>query len=621
MRTAGGRGRRRMRRVLLPVCAGLLLAGCASMPSSGEVRKVGDGQRADADTQVRVVPVPPHPGESPGEILDGFLEATTGSEPDFATAKKYLTKESRQDWNPTSGISVFASSQMRPEQTDNTSRKQGIITLTLDGTLAATVDAKHAYQPDQRPFQTSFRLVRQGSDWRIDGLDDGLVMSASDFQRVYHSVNMYYFAKLGPGGPTHGSATQTLVPDPVYLRNQNDPLVAIVATLLGGPSAWLSPVVTTAAPAGAALDHDSPDQGVTLDDSQHLKVRLDKRSANRLHGSACNRLAAQLYATVQAQATADLAVAEVERPDGSALCSSGPGGSDMYGPGNLIGDSPQPYFISADAPRRLMELRLGYEKSASPTASPVLGPFGGTKANLDSVAVRRDQTMAAGVRDNGRELYVGSLTDGSGSDFGQPLATSAGSGQDNGLSAPSWDGLGDLWVADRNPAAPKLMVLPDGRGPAVSVAMPDPDGRIDTLRVSSDGMRVALLVQQGDDTKLELGLVERTGTLEHPGFTIVGLHTLTAPGESVASVSWAGASRMVALDSKTAGVQQTEYMNTDGSVTTSLQGGVGEAVSVAASEGSGQPLLASYKNSVYLLSTEGDWRQIKPKGGSPVYPG
>jgi hypothetical protein len=62
-------------------------------------------------------------------------------------------------------------------------------------------------------------------------------------------------------------------------------------------------------------------------------------------------------------------------------------------------------------------------------------------------------------------------------------------------------------------------------------------------------------------------------------------------------------------------------MNTDGSVITALQGGVGEAASVAASEDSSQPLLASYKNSVYLLSTDGDWRQIKPKGAGPVYPG
>ena len=62
MGAVGGRGRL-LRAALLPVCATLLVAGCSSMPSSGEVRKVGDdGQRADADSQVRVFSIAPHPG-------------------------------------------------------------------------------------------------------------------------------------------------------------------------------------------------------------------------------------------------------------------------------------------------------------------------------------------------------------------------------------------------------------------------------------------------------------------------------------------------------------------------------------------------------------------------------
>jgi hypothetical protein len=592
------------------------------MPSSGEVRKVGDGQRADADTQVRVVPVAPHPGESAMEIVYGFLEATTGSEPDFATAKKYLTKETGKSWNPARSIVVYSVNKLVPDQDDNTSRKDGYAMMTLSGTMTARVDAKHAYEPDPGPFSTSFRLVKQGNQWRIDGLADGLVMSASDFQRVYHSVNMYYFARLGPksvGSPGGSGVDDTLVPDPVYLRNQNDALVSTVATLLGGPSSWLDPVVTTAAPTGAELDTKGADQGVTLDDSQHLKVRLDKASADRLHGRECDRLAAQLFATVQAQASAKLMLAEVERPDGSAICSLSNDSPLIHQPGNLVGSAPQPYFISADSQHRLMQLDPGDDKSTSMTASPVAGPFGGSKADLDTVAVRRDESTAAAVRNNGHDLVVGPLI--SGDTFESPVVVSGGTGADNGLSAPSWDGLGDLWIADRNPAAPRLMVLPDGHGPYVTVTTPVMDGRVESLRVSSDGVRVALLVHQGDNLALEMGLIERAGSPDHPSFTLTGLHTLSAPGESVASVSWAGPSRLVALDSKTAGVQKTEYMNTDGSVITALQGGVGEAASVAASEDSSQPLLASYKNSVYLLSTDGDWRQIKPKGAGPVYPG
>jgi two-component system sensor histidine kinase MtrB len=34
-----------------------------------------------------------------------------------------------------------------------------------------------------------------------------------------------------------------------------------------------------------------------------------------------------------------------------------------------------------------------------------------------------------------------------------------------------------------------------------------------------------------------------------------------------------------------------------------------------------RPLLASYNGSVYWLPDDSNWKQVRPKGGSPVYPG
>ncbi|HEY3481049.1 MAG TPA: LpqB family beta-propeller domain-containing protein, partial [Streptomyces sp.] len=440
MRAMGGRGRRHLRTWPVPVCAVLLLAGCASMPSSGEVRKVGegDGQRADAGSQMRVFGIPPHSGESASEIVSGFMEATTSGEADFATAKKYLTRALSQRWNPFAGITVLSGAG-RPSDDLGTDRKEGYTTVTLTGTKTAVVDGKHAYSPEQGNFQTSIHLVRQNNEWRIDELQNGLVLSEQDFQRIYHSVNMYYFADLGSDVQRTGGVQKTLVADPVYLRNQlQDPLVSTVSTLLGGPTDWLSPVVTSAVPAGVRLSDKDSDHGVSIDDSQHLKVRLDAH-ANQFGGPRCTDFAAQLYATVQAQASAKLAAVDVLRADGSTACSLGNTQAQTYGPENLVGSSTRQYYIDADQ-HRLRE--LGGETTK---AEPVSGPFGANKANLDSVAVRRDEQMAAGVRSNGRQLVVSSLI---GDDqFHAPVATSA---VKDGLSAPSWDGFGDLWVADRN---------------------------------------------------------------------------------------------------------------------------------------------------------------------------
>jgi hypothetical protein len=607
----GGRGRRHLRTWPVPVCAVLLLAGCASMPSSGEVRKVGegDGQRADAGSQMRVFGIPPHSGESPSEIVSGFMEATTSGEADFATAKKYLTRAASQQWNPLAKIMVLTGAG-RPSEDAGTSRKEGYTTVTLTGTKTATVDGKHAYWPEQGNFQTSIHLVRQNNEWRIDELQDGLVLSEQDFQRIYHSVNMYYFADLGSDVQRTGGVQKTLVADPVYLRNQlQDPLVSTVSTLLGGPTDWLSPVVTSAVPAGVRLSDKDSDHGVSIDDSQHLKVHLDAH-ANQFGGPRCTDFAAQLYATVQAQASAKLAAVDVLRADGSTACTLGSTEAQTYGPENLVGPATHQYYIDSDQ-HRLRELTADTTK-----ADPVTGPFGANKANLDSVAVRRDEQMAAGVRSNGRQLVVSSLINDE--QFHAPVVSSA---VKDGLSTPSWDGFGDLWVADRNPAAPKLMVLTNGDGQPSTVTVPGLNGRIESLRVASDGVRIALVVEQNGVRTLQLGRIGRGGTLDKPEFSVTGLRPLTPPGEGVASFSWAGPSRLVVvLGSEQGGVQQIQYVSTDGSAAPALEG-ISEASSVAASENPSSPLLASYNGSVYRLPADGNWSQVTPKGGSPVYPG
>ncbi|WP_329812639.1 LpqB family beta-propeller domain-containing protein, partial [Streptomyces sp. GSL17-113] len=83
------------------------------------------------------------------------------------------------------------------------------------------------------------------------------------------------------------------------------------------------------------------------------------------------------------------------------------------------------------------------------------------------------------------------------------------------LTAPSWDGLGDLWVADRDPDNPRLLRLRGGKERPDEVRVPDLDKgeRIESLRISSDGVRIALLVRERDGhTSLQLGRVVRRGT-------------------------------------------------------------------------------------------------------------
>ncbi|WP_256090288.1 LpqB family beta-propeller domain-containing protein, partial [Actinacidiphila rubida] len=306
--------------------------------------------------------------------------------------------------------------------------------------------------------------------------------------------------------------------------------------------------------------------------------------------------------------------------DGTSACQLPSSQAEAYGPANLVGSTTRQYYIKSDTKSdtssRLMELAGDATASTQLQGVPVSGPFGGDKADLESVAVRRDEQAAAGVRSNGRQLVVAPLQ-GSGA-LPAPVLTSKATDPKNGLSQPSWDGLGDLWVADRTNVPSQLKVVVDGRGLVVPVTVPDLTGRVESLKVASDGVRIALIVDQRGGMQLQVGRIQRGGTPAHPTFSVTGLRTLPAE-DDVTSVAWAGASRLVVLANQS-GVQQIEYMSTDGSAVSALQG-VSEAASVAASEDQSRPLLAAYNGSVYLLPADTNWKQITPKGFSPVYPG
>lgn len=616
MRSWGGRaaGRSPARTAAVLGCA-VLLAGCASMPGSGEVRRIGGEQRAESDPQVRVFGIKPQSGEQPLQIVRGFLEATTSDEADYRTAKEYLTDGLAKRWDPFAGITVLSGGPSTAEEQASVGRGDGYTTVSLSGGMVARVDRKHAYSPDKRGFRSPFHLVRVHNQWRIDEVGDGLVLSEADFQRIYRSVNLYYFASLGADASRSGTRRDVLVADPVYLRRRIDPLTSSVAALLDGPTAWLDPVVRSAVPTGVEINAAGADKAVTLDDAQHLRVRLNS-SARHLNAAQCRRMAAQLLYTVQGQGSAKIEYVDLQRADGGGLCGLPKDQADAYRPESLVGPAAHQYFIDAGGHLASLE-----GDSAQPLRAP--GPFGGGALKMASVAVRRDEQAAAGVREDGRALYVADLREAAGSGSGRPvlLSTAADPGE-NGLSAPSWDGYGDLWVADRNPARPRLLLLRGGTGVPHEVAVRLDGGRIESLRMASDGVRIALLVKKDGVSSLRLGRIERGGTVELPKISVTGLRTVSTQLQDVTAASWAGGSLLVVVGSEPGGPQQIRYVNTDGSASsTPALPGIGEAVSVAASEDQTKPLLAAYKGGIYRLPLDANWKQVAEKGSGPVYPG
>lgn len=598
-----------LRLSVLLCCGALLAAGCASMPDSGEVHRVDASQRADADAQVRVFGVPPRAGEGPTDIVRGFLEATTSDEADYKTARLYLTKAASDGWKPFSQTTVLEDGPVPRLDGPVGQRDEDGAMIELSGKRVATVDEKQAYRPGEGTYRTMVHLAKVHGEWRIDVPPHGLVLGESDFQRIYHSVNKYYFARADEADDDLVGGREVLVADPVYLRRRIDPLTSTVKALLKGPTSWLERVVDTTFPHGTRLVDDN----LSLDDSNGLRVRLNDR-ASRVSQPRCIRMAAQLLHTVQDQASGKISRVELDTEHGSKLCVLTAGEAAAFAPAGLRKRSEDQYFL--DAEHRLASLSDGSGKP-----SRVEGPFGNGTVPLRSVGIDRSEQVAAGVSLDGRSLYVAPMSPGA--QRGQERLRSAARSGENGLTAPSWDGNGNLWIADRDPKRPRLLRLAAGTGVPQEVAVDSlGDGRIEGLRMASDGLRIALLITRGGRTSLELGHVERTGLVGgKPRLSVTGLVSVAPQLEDVQSASWAGTSRLVVVGREAGGVQQLQYVETDGS---SLNNpnlpGINGVDAVAASEDEDKPLIADSADGIVRLPPDANWKLVA-KGSSPVYPG
>ncbi|WP_329250895.1 LpqB family beta-propeller domain-containing protein [Streptomyces sp. NBC_01478] len=606
-----GGARRKPGRAVAYVAMGVVvLAGCASMPDSGDLRGVESTPRQD--TQVRVFAMPPREDASQGEIVQGFLEALTSDDPNYKTARLYLTAKAAREWQPGLSTTVLAdgpsTDAVRPPvgQEDT-----GTFTYTLAGDRVATVDSQQAYAPADGKYSKAVHLTKdaKSGQWRIDGLPQGVVMGESDFQRNYMSVNKYYFAS----NTSAGTNSQTIaVADPVFVRRRVDPMTQMVRSLLNGPTSWLGPVVRSSFPTGTALRKGVT--SLTPDDQNRLTVPLNQK-ASRVGLARCDEMATQILYTLQT-ITPTVDEVELQAANGAQLCVYNVNSAESLAAHGAVNRPEYLYFL--DDKHRVVRMP-GVSRGTH--ADPVPGALGEGDRQLRSVAVSRDEEVGAGVGLDGKSLYVGSMV--SGASLGDPVLTSQGKTEADRLTAPSWDAQGDLWVADRDPKKPRLLVLQKGAGQPIAVETLGLDGRIESVRVAADGVRIALVVEKNGKRSLLIGRIQRSGTTgEPPVVSVLELRSVTPDLEEITAMSWAGDSRLVVVGREHEGVLQMRYVQVDGSTpegpAPAALTGVKE---IAASEDDKLPLVAYSEDGIVRLPSGAQWQKVVKTGSAPVYPG
>ncbi|MFJ4715805.1 LpqB family beta-propeller domain-containing protein [Streptomyces sp. NPDC088785] len=590
------------------------------MPDSGGLQSVEASQRPDS--QVRVFALPPRDNAAATTIVDGFLEALTSDDPSYAVARKYLTPKAAKDWHPERQTLVLEDGP-RPHSTDRANAEETGRNFELTGTQVARLDDEQAFQPDDRRYKGDLHLslVATGKgkpkQWRIDTPPHGVVLGKTDFQRIYQSVNKYYYAVDSAAGSGAAGAQKRLVADPVFVRKWADPLTETVKEVLAGPTRWLNRVVTTSFPLKAALRDGT--RSLAPDDANKLTVPLNK-SADSIGAAQCRKMAAQLLYSLRDLSSSSVDEVELERADGRLMCTLKEGAADALVAPRYSEGTEYQYFL--DAKSRVV--RMPASGGAHPSPEPVAGPMGEGERRMRSLAISRDQERAASVSGDGRALFVASMV--TNASLGDAIAHSGAKAEKDGFTTPSWDGQGDVWVADRDPKNRRLLVFGQGQADRMQEVRVDElsdDARIEAVKMSADGARIALLVTENGRTRLEIGRVERDhgvtdGDVE---ISVADLRRAAPEMEEVTAVSWAGGSRLVVVGRESGGLQQIRYVQCDGSTPTGQAlPGLTRVSEIAASD-TDLPLLAHSDDGIVRLPAGAAWQAVVKVGTAPVYPG
>ncbi len=581
---------RRFRAVAAAAVVAATLSGCAGIPTSGSVQKGRNLQLERQDAAVQFIAEEPVPGASAVQVVQGFLRASADFRGDHEVARMYLTGRAAQRWRPAAETVVHDGG--APPAV----REGADGSVAAQVTEVARIDAEGTYRrtPGSPDLTRTYRMEREDGEWRIAGLDDGLVLSQLDVDQTFRQVSLYFLS------PSRNS----LVPDTVMVPELPGLTTKVVSRLLRGPTADLRGAVLTAFPQGTQLEVQSVPvrdglATVSLDDAV-LAADQDARE----------QMSAQIVWTLK-QLGSQIDRVRITAGGDDRFVQGAPQDQAVnswltYDPDGFSG-SPSVYVVQGPRVGRIIEGSF----------QPLTGPAGSGDFPVRTPAVSLDTTELAAVTTDGTALRVGRIAaDGT---FSAVLT-----GGD--LSQPSWDPLGNVWVVDRSTG--RLLLLPGGEAPAVEVAVPRlPGGRLAQVVVSRDGSRVAMVSGRGRAARLTLGAVtgiedldpDATGT---PRVAIQGAREILPQVRAVRDVAWTDATIVTVLGSLDGAPVAPFTTTTDGYDVVTVEPQA-DLVTIAAAPVSAEsgPLIGATADAELRQYTSGRGWVSFGEGTDPAYPG
>lgn len=511
----------------LALCLVLPLTGCLSMPQDGPVVETGSEGDADDQPATYIDPPSPTPGDSPADIVDGFLEAMTATPIQTNDAKEFLATEQQAAWTPGSRTITYAEA-LQP-------RGSSPVNVKLVG--AQYLDGRGSFQGrlPKGAGNLSFPMVREDGEWRIAEAPDALIVPETWFELRFQPALLYFF----------DPSARILVPEPVFVPMGDQFATALVDSLLRGPGPRLESVSRTFIPPGLRFDLSVQ---VTEDGVAELALA---GYSGQLNPQASQLMLSQLAWTLRQEPT--IKSVRVTLGGQPVILSGGVSQISVQ-----EGAEFDPTSIQASS--LLYGLSDGRLVAGAPDAlAPVDGPMGTSDLGISSIAVNLNASTVAGV---------GLLRD-------RVLTTSVRGGQDQpvreivsgaqNLLRPAWDFSDRLWLVDATSEGARVSYVVGNRPSALNV--PGISGeRVTRFLMSRDGSRLVAVVRRPQGDILLSSRIEHDGQGRVTG--AAPARRLVIEGESalvIRDIGWSSPTSIAVLHRAAKELFQVRTIAVDGS--------------------------------------------------------
>jgi hypothetical protein len=490
---------------VLALCALLALGGCTDVPTSSSpqvIKTLGLAQPQQPAVST------PQPGADPRSIVNGFLMNNASADQHHLAARAFLTPEAKNRWSDAGPTTIVDRVQIG-NVVDNT--------VTVRGNAIGTIDQSGAYTPSLQgdgtgtgssPVTETVELKLVDKQWRIDRLQNGLLISASQFAQYYTQRLIYFYDQT----------EQQLVPEVRYSPLTDPDLLAtwLMTQLVSQPN----PALSTNLPSVPSVSQIKVNLGAAL--------IVDLPGANQLDKATKDRMAAQVALTLD-QAATSLTM--------------------------QITDGGQPVKIPQLGDSTFTRAQFAYQLSPanqSPTlffvndggiydgsGKPLSGAIGTSTYALRSAAL-------ASSANTSHMLVAG--TSGSATDarllVGQSGGTLRETAVHGALSRPAWAPESDeVWVGN---GMTLVRVSANGTAQAVPITATSGTvrGKILAVRFSPEGSRVGLVIRSSQsESQIWIGSVVRSPD----SVRVVGLYAISPAGVAITDVGWNDQTKLFAI--------------------------------------------------------------------------